>query len=125
MNGELFVLRQNAKLTINGGAGDTTSHEVYVHSSTSRDKYADKKYTTTGGTLSGGSSTNGAGCFHMLSNSTVTLNDVTVAGCRAEQRGGSDGYGGAIYSNSPRNFIFLNRSKIENNYCYGNGYELL
>jgi len=42
MNGELFVLRQNAKLTINGGAGDTTSHEVYVHSSTSRDKYADK-----------------------------------------------------------------------------------
>lgn len=154
MNGELFVLRQNAKLTINGGAGDTTSHEVYVHSSTSRDKYADKKYTTTGGTLSGGSSTNGAGCFHMLSNSTVTLNDVTVAGCRAEQRGGSDGYGGAvyfqetaagegsctfkmnnsliygcyayndggaIYSNSPRNFIFLNRSKIENNYCYGNG----
>lgn len=41
-NGELFVLRYGASMTVNGGA-EKTSHTVYVHNSTSRDKYATKK----------------------------------------------------------------------------------
>ncbi len=152
-NGELFALRYGARMTVNGGTQET-SHTVYVHNSTSRDKYATKTIETKGGTLSGGSSTNGAGCFHMCSHCTLTLNDVTIAGCRAEQRAGTDGYGGAIYfeadaggegsctvslnnsiitgcyayndggaiySDGPRNIIYLKNSKITNNFCGDDG----
>lgn len=97
-NGELFLLAFNANVTINGG-DDTLSHTVNVHTSTNRKKYATKEETVYGGTLSGGSSTNGAGCFHMRCGSILTLNNVTIAGCRAEQRAGTDGYGGAIAYN--------------------------
>ncbi len=124
-NGELFLLKWGANVTINGGA-ERTQHTVNVHSSTAKDKYATTEYTTLGGTLSGGSSTNGAGCFHMYTFSTLTLNNVTIAGCRAEQRGGRDGYGGAIYLESDAGGngnckIRLTDSLIYGCYAYNDG----
>lgn len=125
-NGELFLIKSGAEVTINGGPNNHTPHEVYIHNSTSRDKYATKKYQAEGGTLSGGSSTNGAGCFHIQRFSSLTLNNVTVAGCRAEQSAGTDGYGGAIFLEAYHDArgeckIRLNDSKIVGCYAYNDG----
>lgn len=119
-------MRHAASLTINGG-DQKISHKVYIHSSTSRDRYADTEYQAEGGTLSGGASTNGAGGIHVQSNSSVTLNDVTIAGCRAERRLFSDGYGGAICFEANKidgfgySSLTMNDSLIIGCYAYNDG----
>ena len=83
-NGELIRVEDKATLTINGG--DRTHHTVKVYNSSDRSKKADASYNAEGGTLAGGASTNGGGGIHVKSDATLTMNSVTIAGCRESQR---------------------------------------
>ncbi len=127
-NGEMICLRTGAKLTINGGTS-SIPHTVYLHHSTDNDDYASKKATVWGGVLTGGSSTNGAGGIHTETYTTIVLNDVTIAGCRAEEALWSDGEGGGIYlggetSSYPppgNSSVTLNNSSIIGCFAYYDG----
>jgi len=119
-SGLLIYVRDEATLTINGG--DTSiAHDTYIHSSTDEDEYANTYYKSHGGTLTGGSSTNSAGGIHIKNYAKVTLNDVTIAGCRAEQYFGSDGYGGGICLDGAGSTLKLNNSTIIGCYAYNYG----
>ena len=99
-NGELICLESKSKLTITGAFNEpekSISHPlVATYASTSRDKKASKSITTYGGTLTGGCSPNGAGGIHVKDHCTLTLNDVTIAGCSTRDGGFTNGFGGGI-----------------------------
>lgn len=118
-NGELIYLNSGSTLTINGGV--KTHHLVDVHSSTDRSKYASTYLSTNGGTLTGGSSTNSGGGIHSEGNCNIILNDVTIAGCRAQQNWNSDGYGGGIRINGKDTTLTLNNSTITGCFSYNDG----
>lgn len=118
-NGELIYLNSGSTLTINGGV--KTHHLVDVHSSTDRSKYASAYLSTSGGTLTGGSSSNSGGGIHSEGNCNIILNDVTIAGCRAQQNWNSDGYGGGIRINGKDTTLTLNNSTITGCFSYNDG----
>ena len=95
--GEVIQVQGGATLTINGGSTDEAkgrTHDAYVYVSTERNGFVEPtQQTFTGGLIAGGNNKNGAGGIRMLSGSTVTLNDVTIAGCRAQAPTSGDPYG--------------------------------
>lgn len=100
-NGENIVVRSGAILTINGGDRQK-SHRVGVYTSRDSGNKANTDKTINGGVIAGGCSTNGAGGIHVEGDVTLNLNDVTIAGCRAEDpwydaAGTNSGYGGGIW----------------------------
>lgn len=118
-DGELIYLNSNSTLMINGGES-SSSHNVWVHSSTDTSKYATTKKTVTGGTLSGGSSSNSSGGIYANSGCNITLNNVTIAGCRADYSWGS-GYGGGIWAYGSNINLTLNNTTITGCFAYYGG----
>ena len=125
LNGELITVNSGATLTINGG--DTTKpHDHWVYSSTNRDSKANVVKRFYGGLLTGGASTNGSGGIHVKSDCTVTLNNVTIAGCRAEApwfdtAGTNSAYGGGIWLTGGNSNLRMNNSKITGCFAYYDG----
>ena len=119
-NGEVIYVNSGATLTVNGGDA-STNHSVGVYTSTSTSSKASTTKTFSGAVIAGGYSSNGGGGIHIKKNATVTINNVTIAGCRAEQNWGSDGYGGGICADSSGITINLNNSTITGNYAYNDG----
>ncbi len=123
-NGEVFCVNDEATLTINGG-DKTIKHGGYVAASDNEDgvwyEQANNDQTPIyGGVIVGGYSTNGAGGIHMKKKSNVTLNDVTIAGNKADYWGG-DGNGGGVAMNGSNSSLTLNNSKIIYNYAESDG----
>lgn len=119
-NGELICMESGSTLTINGGP-KTWTHNVPVYTSTRREPKAREMRNIAGGVLAGGASTNGAGGIHVKSDCKLTLNSVTIAGCRAEQRSGTDGYGGGIWLTGGNTNVYMNDSEINGCYAYNDG----
>ena len=105
-DGEVIVVKSGAVLTVNGGS-KSKSHQAYLYESTSPDARpvlsTDEGALITGALITGGASTNGAGGIHVQTGATVTLNNVTIAGCRSQKGSASRvgsvlcGYGGGMY----------------------------
>lgn len=101
--GELIYVSPGATLTINGSFNrEEIRRRDGVHVFTDVEQKTSDDYTITvdGACLAGGYSRAGAGCIVIDGASEVTINDVTMAGCKAYS---SDwffteysGYGGAI-----------------------------
>ena len=119
-DGEVIWVGSNATLTINGG-DKGISHTVGVYNGTSTSTRNNTSKTFAGGLIAGGYSSNGAGGIHVKSDVNLILNDVTIAGCRAEQNWGSDGYGGGIWLTGEKTNVYLNHSTITGCYAYNDG----
>ena len=126
-NGEVIWIGSDAKLTINGYTSANernTEHTVGVYHSWRREGTADQNEIFCGGVIAGGYSTNGGGGIDVKANVTLTLNHVTIAGCRAEQSAGTDGYGGGIWVHGGVNeggTVIMNYSTITGCYAYNSG----
>ena len=119
-NGEVILVNSDSTLTINGG--DTgTKHNAGVYTSTSTGGKNNTVKTFSGGLIAGGYSSNGAGGLDVKGSVNLILNNVTIAGCRAEQSWGSDGYGGAIWLKGSKTNLTLKDSLIAGNYAYNDG----
>ncbi len=95
-NGEVIILKEKSTLTLNGSLAPNTKFTIdgYVNSE------GTKKVTiTSGGLITGGSSTNGAGGIHMHGGSTLNLNSVAVSGNYAEESLAYDGEGAGVVLN--------------------------
>lgn len=119
-DGQIFYVKGNAALTVNGG--ESTPHAGY------RDGHlwfpgGNGSATLTGGVLTGGAcdDSDGAGAISMMKNATVTLNNVTVAGNLADCYGALYGHAGAIRMHSSGGVLNLNSSKILYNHAEDNG----
>ena len=123
-DGEVILVRSGAVLTINGQPGDRT-YETTVYESL--DARPVTRGGFPGGLITGGASTDGAGGIHVNKGATVTLNDVTIAGCRAQKGKAakvgsvSCGYGGGLYLAGGEITVNLNNSTITGNYASVNG----
>lgn len=120
-NGETLCIENNADVTINGG-DTTTVHEGYTNSKDGvwYEENGRKDTTINGGVIAGGYSTNGAGGIQVRKNASVTLNDVTIAGNKADYWGG-DGYGGGIAVYGESSTVTLNNSTVVYNYAETSG----
>lgn len=124
--GELITVGSDAVLVINGSQKDSerkTEHKlVPVFSSTNRDEKATKTRTITGGVLCGGNSVTSAGGIQIGANCTVTLNDVTIAGCKANDTVvTSGGTGGGVQLNGVNSVLRMNNSTITGCNAYDDG----
>lgn len=120
-DGEVICVNTNATLIINGGDKNIV-HDGYVESE-DHVWYENSGSTSAqikGGVIAGGYSTNGAGGIHMKKGASVTLNDVTVAGNKADEYWG-DGYGGGVAMYDENSSLTLNNSKIMYNYAETSG----
>ena len=129
-DGEVFCLYDGAKLTLSGGDAKRTFE--YTGYSIENIRF-EKMTVTTGGLVTGGNSTNGAGGIHMNAGSELTLDNVAVNGNNAEKNSWWMGYtakGGGIKVNGNNAKITLqNNAEIAHNYAnidgggiYNNGY---
>ena len=119
-NGYVIYMEPGSSLTVNGG-DEAISHSVGVFASTDPDKGRTATRTFTGGVICGGYNSNGGGGFYINANCKLTMNKVTLAGCRAEQNWGSDGYGGGMYICGGNNTLTMNDSTITGCYAYNDG----
>ena len=124
-NGELIDMESGSTLIINGGS-EKTAHSEPVYNSKSSDAVADKWTTFYGGVLTGGSSTNGAGGIHVKDQCNLVLNDVTIAGCRAEvpwydSAGTRSGFGAGIWIVGGNTSVVLNNSTITGCHAQNDG----
>lgn len=126
-DGEVIWVGSDARLTINGsGTNDERNieHAVGVYHDWRHEGKADVQKTFRGGVIASGYSTNGGGGIDVKSNCILTLNDVTIAGCRSEQSGGTDGYGGGIWVHGGINeagTVIMNYTTITGCYAYNSG----
>ena len=125
MNGELITVKSGATLTINGG-DKTKKHSANVYTSTNRDAKASTSKEFYGGLLAGGASDNGAGGIETGGSSTLILNDVTIAGCRAhaplyDRAGTNSAYGGGIWMTGQNCTLRMNNSTITGCFAYYDG----
>ncbi len=113
-DGELIYMHEDAKLTINGGSPYVEHKQVPVHTSTTKDGLATGRTTIYGGLLCGGASDDGPGGIYMDSDCTLILNNVTIAGCRANKGAlaTEDGDGGAIQLDGADQKVVMNNSRI-------------
>ena len=111
-NGEVIMMEGKSTLTLNGkNAYDTKFTFNGFDASSSRSQLE----ITTGGLITGGSSTNGGGGIHMKAGSTLNLNYVAVAGNYAERSWGSDGNGGGICMDGDGDTLNMVESDIKYN----------
>ena len=118
-SGELIFVDSGATLTINGASTEKekqTEHTGVRVFTDINQKYANSFITTYGGTLSGGNSKAGAGGIYINSGKSVTLNDVTIAGCKGSYFWNPfvtfTGYGGGIIIGEKGTTLTLNNSTI-------------
>ena len=136
-DGEVIYLSKNSSLTLSGSKENTFNVKNYKEDY-SGDQRVD---VTTGGVITGGMSSNGAGGIHMKENSSLILDHVGVVGNRSNgsigDRGGGikmDGdvctitlnneamvsyneasLGGGIYVNGQEGHITINASEVSSN----------
>lgn len=120
-DGQIFFVKDNASLTVNGG-DPTTPHAGY-RSGHLWFPGGSGTMTLTGGVLTGGAcdDSDGAGAISMMENTVVTLNSVTVAGNLADCYGALYGHAGAIRMHRSGGVLNLNSSKILFNHAEDNG----
>ena len=109
VSGQVFLVRENAELIINGGTktterkGTLTPKGLWVNDENGT-------YSLYGGLISGGSNGDGGGGIHIQKNGKVTLNSVTLAGNTS-----LDDYGaGGVRLQHSGSELILNDSRI----CY-------
>ena len=144
-DGEVIYMNENSSLTLNGGEDRTFSVKNY-HNDYS-EHTTDRADVTTGGIITGGMCSNGAGGIHMKANCTLTLNHVGIVGnysgeslssygggikmdgdaCTVDLNDGAmisynfSSNGGGIYVDGQEAHIKMNASEISHNYGYYNG----
>ena len=112
-NGEVIILEEKSKLTLNGSKASNTTFTVDGYT---QEDGTTKVKITSGGLITGGSSTNGAGGIHMHGGSTLVLNSVAVSGNYSEESWGSDGRGGGVYMNGDYDtLVMTNKAQISYN----------
>ncbi len=112
-NGEVIILKEKSTLTLNGSKASNTTFTVDGYT---QEDGTTKVKITSGGLITGGSSTNGAGGIHMHGGSTLVLNSVAVSGNYSEESWGSDGRGGGVYMNGDYDtLVMTNNAQISYN----------
>ena len=116
-NGEVIKLCSNSTLNLTGeNAPNTTFHfNGYV------DGVSTNCTTRSGGLITGGYSTNGAGAIHMKSGSHLNMHYVSISGNKSNRSLGSDGHGGAIYMDGKYDGLTMWRSEITFNAAQRDG----
>ena len=108
-SGQVFLVRENAELIINGGT-KTTEHKGTLTPKGVWVNDENGTYSLYGGLISGGSNGDGGGGIHIQKNGKVTLNSVTLAG-----KTSLDDYGaGGVRLQHSGSELILNDSRI----CY-------
>ena len=126
-DGEVFYVGKGATLTVYGGTADNpalgadTAHTKKGYTTIRNKDFDYTNVSFTGGMIHGGNSSNGAGGIHMKEKAKVNLYYTTVAGCRAEQTWGSDGYGGGVMMDGTNGILRMDHSTISYNYAYNDG----
>ena len=118
-NGEVFKLCSKSNLTLDG-TGSSTEFTVDVYSISGNHSSESQKITS-GGLITGGNSTNGAGAVHMKQGSTLKLANVAIAGNFSDRNWGTDGNGGAIYMDGDDDTVNMVDSTIAYNYAEHDG----
>ena len=122
IDGELITVKPGAVLIVNGGSEDSEKEREHslipIHTSCGKNARATGRTTIKGGLLCGGASTNGSGGIHVKEGASVTLNDLTIAGCRSEANDYwfIGGYGGGVYLSDDDARLKMNNSTITG--CY-------
>lgn len=123
-DGETLFIGKGASVTINGGPqdGEANRHGGYINNEDGvwYEEANNSQKPIRGGVIAGGYSTNGAGGIHIKQSANVILNDVTIAGNKADEYYG-DGYGGGIAVYGKGATLTLNRSKVIYNYAETSG----
>ena len=117
-SGHAVLVKKNSRVTINGDGGNNTAFEFKGYGTNGS---TSNKSVSGGGLITGGYSTNKSGGIHLLSGARLTLNNMVVGGNRAEQSGGSDGYGGGIWASGSDVTVSLNNTTVCWNYAYNDG----
>lgn len=120
-DGETLFVGKGASVTINGG-DQSVIHGGYIDGEDNiwYEKSDASGQQMKGGVIAGGYSTNGAGGIHIKEGANVKLNDVTIAGNKADEYYG-DGYGGGIAAYGKGVTLTLNNSKVIYNYAETSG----
>ncbi len=116
-NDSAIQVGNNALLSIDGGT-KTSFKSMRIYSPSGSYTMQSRNVA---GLITGGYNTNGGGGIDMAGGSSVTLNNVYLAGNRAEQNWGVDGHGGGIYVGGENTSITLNNTQIMGNYAYNCG----
>ncbi len=116
-NDSAIQVGKNALLSIDGGT-KTSFKGMRIYSPSGSYTMQSRNVA---GLITGGYNTNGGGGIDMAGGSSVTLNNVFLAGNRAEQNWGVDGHGGGIYVGGENTSITLNNTQIMGNYAYNCG----
>ena len=118
-NGEVFKLCSNSTLNLNGkNASETT----FTFSGYKYEQNQSEQTITSGGLVTGGNSTNGAGAVHMKQGSRLNLDSVAIAGNKAEENwAGQNGYGGAIYMDGDHDSLYMKNAYISYNWSEDDG----
>ena len=115
-NGEVFWVKDDSVLNINGEKNSTTEHKGTIQADMWHYN-AKGNYVIKGALITGGYSSNGGGAIHIKENAIVTINNVTIAGNAT-----SDGEGaGAIKLDSDSSTVTLQDSEICYNKATGGG----
>ena len=115
-DGEVFWVKDNAVLTINGEKNSTTEHKGTIQADMWHYN-AKGNHTIYGALITGGYSSNGGGAIHVKENAQVNINNVTIAGNAT-----SDGQaGGAIKLDNDGSTVTLYDSEICYNKATGGG----
>ncbi len=114
-NGEVILLEKGSNLTLLGYSGPDSTTKTWVdipYKPWSGDsRYS--SYIKTGGLITGGYSTNGAGGIHMKQGSTLTLDHVAVSGNYSDTNWlGQNGYGGAIMMNGESTALIMKNNAV-------------
>ncbi len=120
-NGEVIKLCSNSTLNLSGKkAPDTWLYLEYLNSL----KVKSYQSIKTGGMITGGYSSNGAGGIHMKSGSKLNLDTVVICGNNAEYSWGytsNDGCGAGVYMDGESDSLVLNNAQISYNWAEYDG----
>ncbi len=117
-NGEVIKLCSNSTLNLNGKNASKTK---FVFQAYNIDGSRVEVSTVSGGLITGGYSTNGAGGIHMKGGSKLNLDTVSISGNKSERSWGSDGHGGGIYMDGSGDQLIMNNAEITFNAAQRDG----
>jgi predicted outer membrane repeat protein len=108
--GEVIYLSQGSSLTLNGDPDSNTVFNIYGFN---EDVDVSDETVTSGGLITGGASSDGAGGIHMKKGSSLVLNHVAISGNLSQTDTVSDG--GGINMNDDNCTVTMNDSIISYN----------
>ncbi len=111
-NGEVIKLSSKSTLNLTGKLASQTTFNFLGYEN---GLHKHEVSTTSGGLITGGYSTNGAGGIHMKAGSTLNLDSVSISGNAADESWGSDGQGAAIYMDGNGDNITMKNAIISYN----------